>query len=311
MKIYEIFSKRQKRIRGEVPDVYQYETIPPELRVQVIHIWRDIWGKKILETGYHDNPCYNAYRAYKTIHDGLCREYGRFELSEDRGLDIRVCKFLLNTKETEKVIDVIELSFRLIDQWVRNNPHLFSPLRISPDDAIRELNNRFHEHGVGYHYEFGRIIKVDSQFIHSKVVKAALSLLSDPMYEGANEEFLSAHKHYRERNYKDCVTNCHKALESCLKTICEKRGWEYDDSDSFQQLIKIIFDQELIPPLMQAHFAALRSTLEAGVPPVRNKLAAHGQGSKEKPLPDYIASYIIHLTASNILLLARANQEEK
>lgn len=38
MKIYELFSKRQKRLRGEVPDVYQYETIPPELRVQVVHI---------------------------------------------------------------------------------------------------------------------------------------------------------------------------------------------------------------------------------------------------------------------------------
>ena len=42
MKIYELFSKRQKRMRGEVPDVYQYETIPPELRVQIVHIWNDV-----------------------------------------------------------------------------------------------------------------------------------------------------------------------------------------------------------------------------------------------------------------------------
>ena len=44
MPIYDIFSKRQKRLRGEFPDVYQYETIPNELRVQVIHIWRDAFG---------------------------------------------------------------------------------------------------------------------------------------------------------------------------------------------------------------------------------------------------------------------------
>ncbi len=45
MKDYELFSKRQKRLRGEVPDVYQYETIPQELRVQVVHIWRDVLGE--------------------------------------------------------------------------------------------------------------------------------------------------------------------------------------------------------------------------------------------------------------------------
>ena len=36
MKINELFSKRQKRIRGEVPDVYKYKTIPEELRIQVV-----------------------------------------------------------------------------------------------------------------------------------------------------------------------------------------------------------------------------------------------------------------------------------
>lgn len=36
---YELFSKRQKRFRGEVPDVYQYEVIPQGLRVEVVYIW--------------------------------------------------------------------------------------------------------------------------------------------------------------------------------------------------------------------------------------------------------------------------------
>ena len=41
MSVFEIFSKRQKRERGEVPDVYQYEIIPQPLRVQIVHILRD------------------------------------------------------------------------------------------------------------------------------------------------------------------------------------------------------------------------------------------------------------------------------
>ena len=44
MQFFKLFSERQKELRGEVPDIYQYETIPNKLRVQVIHIWRDAFG---------------------------------------------------------------------------------------------------------------------------------------------------------------------------------------------------------------------------------------------------------------------------
>jgi hypothetical protein len=44
MTVFDLFSKRQKRSRGEVPDVYQYETIPEVLRAQIVHIIRDAFG---------------------------------------------------------------------------------------------------------------------------------------------------------------------------------------------------------------------------------------------------------------------------
>ena len=81
--------------------------------------------------------------------------------------------FLLHTEETEKVIDVIEVSFRYIDQMVRDNLNTFMNQRLSyglkrsetssPDEAIKELNYQFRDHGVGYQYESGQIIKVDTQ----------------------------------------------------------------------------------------------------------------------------------------------------
>lgn len=311
MKIYEIFSKRQKQMRGEVPDVYQYETIPPELRVQVVHIWRDVWGQRTIDYSSGHRPYFNAYKVYEAIHDVLCREYAVFTLGEEDDLGVRVGNFLLKTEDTEKVIDVIELSFQHIDRAARNNPHLFSPMNISPDDAIGELNNRFQEHGVGYQYESGQIIKIDSQFIHSEAVKPALIMLSNPIYKNANEEFLKAHELYRERNYKDCVNNCLKAFESCLKIICQKRRWHYGKNDTANRLIAIVFDNGLIPSLMQSHFSGLRSALESGVPPIRNNQTGHGQGPEEVTVPEYIASYILHLTASNILLLAKADEDMK
>ena len=315
---YEIFSKRQKRSRGEVPDVYQYETIPPELRVQVVYIWKDIWGE--VDSRY-ERKFGAPLHAYEFIHEVLGRGHSVFRLDKGSDYDEIVMNFLLHTKETEKVIDVIETSFRYIDQIVRDNFNGFMSQRLSyglkrsrlsPDEAINELNYQFREHGVGYQYESGQIVKVESQFAHSEVVKPALSFLSDRMYKGANEEFLKAHEHYRKRNHKDCMNNCLKAFESCLKTICKKRKWHYDsEKATANDLIQIVLSQGLIPVFMESHFSGLKSALGSGLSTLRNRRAGHGQGPDKIVVPEYVAAYALHLSASNILLLAKADEEMK
>lgn len=256
--------------------------------------------------------CGAAYEAYQGIHDALCREYGVFALGEEENFLERVGNFLLKEKDIEKTLDVIELSFLYIDQAVRNQPNIYIHPKISPDEAINELNYRLHEHGVGYQYKSGKVIKMDSEFSHAEVVKPAMSFLADPIYKGANEEFLNAHEHYRKRRYKECLNECLKAFESCLKMICKKRSWQYDDKRSTaKDLIQIVFDNGLIPSFMQSHFSALKSTLESGLPTVRNRQSGHGQGSTQIIVPEYIAGYALHLTASNILLLAKADEEMK
>ena len=97
------------------------------------------------------------------------------------------------------MIDVIEVSFRYIDQVIRvpdkfyvpNDDELdeifgtsrpdIPPDGIPPDEAIDLLNRRFSEHSVWYQYESGQnesgqIVKVDSPDIHSEVVKPAEEL---------------------------------------------------------------------------------------------------------------------------------------
>ena len=305
MPFFKIFSERQKQLRGEVPDVYQYETIPPELRVQIIYIWEAVFGKPIPQLmGGLSYP-----KAYEVIHEDLCFRYGKFSLSEhyDSAYE-SVRHFFLETEDTEKAIDVIELSFRYIDQYVRSQIH---NQRISPDDAITILNNQFRKHRVGYQYKSGQIIRVDSEFIHSEAVKPALSMLSDPMYGGANEEFLKAHRHYLAGRYQECMNECLKAFESCIKAICTKRRWKYKETDNINHLIDIVFDKELIPTFMQSHFTALKSTLVSGAPTARNRRSAHGQGPTKITVPESLATYMLHLTASNILFLAKANEEMK
>ena len=309
MLIYDIFSKRQKRLRGEVPDVYKYDTIPRELREQVIHIWRDTLGEP--GDDYFNSKYPGPTRAYKYIHDVLSREYGERRLSGPYDSDFEsVGNFFIGTDETEKAIDVIEISFECIDEYFRDNPHMFNS-STSPNESITELNHRFQEHGVGYRYESGQIIRVDSEFIHSEVVKPTLGMLSNTMYKGANNEFLNAHKHYRHGRYKECLNDCLNAFESCMKAICRQRRWDYSNRVTAHSLIDTVFKQGLIETFMQHHFTGLRQTLEAGVPTLRNNLSGHGQGPEEIDVPEYIAAYALHLTASNILLLAKANEEMK
>ena len=98
MPVFDIFSKRQKRSRGEVPDEYQYETIPEELRAQVVHILQDASGHSGM----------NTERVYELISKTLCREYGMLVLpTHSDSLLISVVTFFIETKDTEKAIDVI------------------------------------------------------------------------------------------------------------------------------------------------------------------------------------------------------------
>ena len=308
MMIHDIFSKRQKRARGDVPDVYQYENIPGKLRVQVVHIIEGLCARVFDQYEYALLYVYSPSDLYKRIHESLCREYGQFSLGNQYEDDREtLLNFFLTTGKTEEAIDVIEVSMYVMEDFIR---HHSSGAQQWMDNAIAELNYRFSEHGVGYQYESGKIIRVDSELIHAEVVKPALGILADPIYAGANEEFLKAHKHYQAGSNKECINECLKAFESCLKVICNKRGWDYKDTAAAKDLVDIVLAKGLIPGFMESPFKGFKSALSGGAT-LRNKRSGHGQGSKVIEVPESMASYALHLTASNILLLARADKEMK
>ncbi|MDM9584708.1 STM4504/CBY_0614 family protein [Nostoc sp. GT001] len=301
MKVYDIYSKRQKRLMGEFLDVYEYDYISKELRVQIIHIINDTIGNP-------DHP--NNLKSFQNIYKILCREYGIFSLQEHRKSSISdVLNFMLKTDDIEQVIDVVELIFTYINSpYMRDIHYIRYHPEISPTEAIETLNYRFREHGVGYQYESGEIIRVDSQIIHAEAVKPVLHLLSDTRFQGANEEFLKAHEHYRHERYKECLVECLKAFESTMKTICDIQGWTYQPGDTAKNLINLCFQNNLIPTYLQTQVTSLKSSLESGVPTMRNKNAGHGQGSQPLTVPQHFAAYQLHMTASTILFLLEAEK---
>lgn len=247
------------------------------------------------------------------IHKALCREYGVFSLAtrcDDDDWDA-VTNFILNDKNHERVLDAIELCLRVIDRIVRENRHEYHEARQTPDDAIEELNQRFRESGVGYSYESGHIVRIDNQFVHAEVVQPAIQFLTDNSFTGPNQEFLSAHEHYRAGREKECIAECLKAFESTMKSICDRRKWPYGANDTAKTLIDVLFKQNLIPGYLQSEFGALRTILESGVPTTRNRTSGHGQGSSPIAIPTFLASYVLHLTASTILFLCDADKDLK
>jgi len=303
MGILNLFSKRQKKLRGEASDVFVYDDVPQTLRVQVVHIVADALGK--------DEYRENVREAYEFVHDSLAREYGVFSLvnahQDKKGA---LFNFLLKVPEYEKALDVIELCFQLIDRVVRdyNYQNYATDIKTTPDDAIAELNSRFLEAGVGYRFESGELIRVDSEFLHSEAVKPALDLLRDKEYKGANSEFLKGHEHYRHGRYEETLTECLKAFESTLKVICHRNRWTYSQNDTAKKLLDICFSAGLIPDYLQSEFTALRATLESGTPVTRNKQGGHGQGVVLRQVPQHLAGYVLNLTASSIVFLIEADK---
>lgn len=306
--VWDLFSKRRKRERGEMPDVVTYDVLSNQLRVQIVHI---------IQATYGDPDFYGPNtpaRGYSLIAQALKEEFGLFKLVDyPKNNADDVLNFFLKEPDAERALDVVELLFRFavvtIDEqehyknWVRN-------VRLSPSDGISQLNTRFREHGVGYEFVSGEIVRIENQVIHAEAVRPALRLLSQKGFSGPNAEFLEAHSHYRRGDFDDAVVNAAKAFESTMKTICSQRGWKYDANATAKPLINVLMTNGLLPSYFESQLSTIRSLLESTVT-VRNKDAGHGAGEVPKVLPEWFARYAMNVCASAIVFLVEAHMAKK
>jgi len=129
---------------------------------------------------YDLNGCLEAFGEIELT---LCREYGLCNLpttptGPTTTPDVRVIDFLLHEEDQPKVLDVVEVSFRLLNR-LRSSPEWLSRIPQEKfDKAVTKLNARLRECGIGYQYENGEMVRIESQFLHAEVVKPALALLS-------------------------------------------------------------------------------------------------------------------------------------
>lgn len=306
MPILDIFSRRQKQMMQKDPDPLRYD-LPRELRVQIAkHILNDALGHPIGydRTGYGGRVIIGEMMPFwELIRNAMKREHG----VENYNSCDNACEeytYAILQEETERAIDLIECAFRLIDNVMRKKGELRRQERlIEPDAAIEELNERFAQHSVGYRYEDGRIIKMDSDYLHNQVVSPALRLLHQHGFQSAEQEFLNAHEHYRSGKYVDAVDNALKAFESTMKIICDQRGWKYDAKTTAKPLIDVCVRNNLLP-------SELTEPLK-GLSTLRNLMGGHGKGSKQQNIDPHYAAYALHLAGTNIVLFVQAHKSLK
>lgn len=107
---------------------------------------------------------------------------------------------------------------------------------------------------------------------------------------------------------KEAVTEAAKSFESVMKVILNKRQWTHSPNDPAKKLIEALYANGLIPTFWQNHFTGLRQMLENAIPTPRNKNSAHGQGTIPTTVPDHMAGYTLHMTASTIVFLVNAEK---
>lgn len=299
MGIFDLYSSRNK---PKYPELYQYTKASNKLRKQLVHIVADSIGVNV---GDRWSGTTNSQRVYSDMFLILAKEYGVFEMhGHNQGSFQWFERHIQDAKTTEQFLDILELTCKHIDIVVRNDIYGFKDsdgIRQEPDEALKEINERMKRDGFGFEYTNGQLIRVDSQYVHTEVVKPALSILDN--HKGAREEFLSAHEHYRHNKYEECLVDCNKAFESLMKSIYAKRGWEYQKTATAKKLIRVGLDNGLIPTYLQEQFNNFSSLLESGIPTIRNKEAGHGQGESVRNVPEPLVKYALHLTATNVVFL--------
>jgi len=289
--MYKLFSRRQQELNHELPDVFEYDIVPEEFRIQVFYILSDI-------SNYFPS-------IWSKINTLFSREKGWRNLRHAASPEEECGTFLLSAT-TEDLIDYIDFTFNFINYSLRREKHFGIDIIKIIINAIDELNYRLKYHSLGYEFIDGQLIRINNTVLHKTVLKPAFLLLYNHNFSGANDEMHKAFEFRNKCDNKNAIIEANKAFESTMKTICDCMGFTYVAAKSTaKDLVKILEDNQFYPSYLNNYITGIRTTLESGLPTIRNKTAGHGQGSSVVPIPDEYVDYALNLVATNIVFLVK------
>jgi hypothetical protein len=91
-------------------------------------------------------------------------------------------------------------------------------------EAISELNHRFQESGLPFHYHNGIFQSSNDEIVERQVYEPFWSLVNNTKFRNVDIDMKEA-IHRRDTNSRDAAFYALKALESTIKIISDDKGW--------------------------------------------------------------------------------------
>lgn len=280
MTIHTPFSERERK---EIPDIH-FE-LTDKIRQQISFTLRN---------NVHEEFLRRAARDYEEHH-------GKQLLSSMVSLYASLGKFLQEA-EPPKIFDFVEFClFRVSEEG-------YNTLEV-----VERLNKWFKLSGYGYEIRELKFERVDSKYLKEEAIKPALTLLQKERFEGALGEFEAAIKFQRDNKWEDAIKKANDSFESTMKEILGKRGVSLDRTDTASNLIKKLKDDGILDPPLLSFADSVRTTLESGLPTLRNVIpgAGHGRGKAVDKEYQTYCNFALHLAGSLIVFLIERYEEEE
>ncbi len=303
MKFLTFSSRKKMQKRSEEPELYQYDSIPEHLRRQICIAFSEGVGDCVhVGNSFRTYP--NANDAWDRIDSDCFKEIPKYPaLKHGQDSRINYLDYISSVQEIDWFLDAFEIGCRILSRLDMYKSPADRGASVSSGEALEEINFRFEQHAVGYKFENGYVISVESKFVHSEVVKPALVLLSEPLFKKANEEFMRAHRHFRSEEYKDSINSANRAFETTLKIICDKEGWSYDKGSVAAQLITVLKTNGVFSHNFDRNFDSFIAMLKSGLPSIRNDAGGHGESLLAASVSSEVARFALNLAASNITFI--------
>ncbi len=300
--IFDTFARRKRmRESGETPEVYIYDVASEQMRYQINLVMLE--GIGVFQQNTYGA---NANEWWNLVNEVCDREIFSYT-KEGRVYNsfTRYVNYIEKTLDIEDLLSALEIGCRVLNVVKDKPAHNIETrgAKVSGGDAIDEINARFIQHAFGYQFENGEIMRIDSLVTHQEIVKPALVLLTEKAFSKANDDFMTAHRHYRSGDWKDSVTASNRAFESMLKAICDAESWKYEKGDRATELVSKVSSKGLFTHDFDKSFTAYIAMLKTGLPTVRNDAGGHGESLAASAVTPEIARFALNLTATNICFL--------
>lgn len=284
------FSERQKP-----PPELLTEKIAPPLRNQIIHIWDETSSCLPLGT-------------WQGLEKQIAKEAGLMGLGYGADPFERIASYFQQCPSHEMAVDVFETVFSEFHSLSKSK-QTYPAHQTAITEALAELNARLRHHGIAYRFEDGQIFKVSDDYVHREVTLPALNLLGTSGFEAARDEFLSAHKHFKEGSFREAATIAGHSFESTLKSICKERKISVDAKATVKHLVPAIKNAGLLDNRSGYPVEQIATILQSTITIRNTEGVGHGRGPDGIEVPERLAAYTLHNAAAAIVFLIRSHKE--